>query len=164
MTTRNMIMFVLFLVIFPYISKLMMRRQLAISAQQKDLRLARASYIMWTVGWALMGAAPSIPVAAASLAIAALGQGTTLLTRSFLASIIQSQEIARAYSLISVVEIIGGMLGSPALAGIFTIGLSMGGQWIGLPFFVIGLVSAASTVIMFAVGLRRDEDDCVGYT
>lgn len=164
MTTRSIMMFVLFLVIFPYISKLMLRRQLAISAQQKDLHLARASYVLWTIGWALMGAAPNIPVAAVSLAIGALGQGTTLLTRSFLASLIQPHEIARAYSLISVVEIVGGMLGSPTLAGIFTLGLSMGGQWIGLPFFVIGLVSAGFTVIMFAVGLRRNEDDCVGDT
>jgi MFS family permease len=153
MTARTIMMFLLFLVIFPYISKLMMQRQLAVSAQQKDLHLARASYVLWTIGWTLMGLAPSAPFAVVSMAIAALGQGTTLLTRSFLASLLQPHQVARAYSVVSIVEMIGSMLGAPALAEIFTLGLSLGSDWIGLPFIVIGLVSAASTAVMFAVGL-----------
>ncbi|KAH7305250.1 major facilitator superfamily domain-containing protein [Stachybotrys elegans] len=163
-TARTVVMFLLYLAIFPCISKFMMRRPLAMSAQKKDLYLARASYILSSVGWSLVGAAPNIPLAAVSLGIAALGQGTTLLTRSFLASLLPPHQIARAYSLISVVEMVGGMLGSPALAAIFAHGLSLGGQWIGLPFFVIGLVSAAFTLVMFAVGLRRNEIGCAEET
>jgi len=163
-TTRTAVMFLLYLVIFPYISKLMLRRQLALSAQQKDLYLARVSYILWAVGWALVGAAPSIPLAAVSLAIAALGQGTTLFTRSFLSSLLPPDQIARAYSLISVIEMIGAMLGSPVLAGLFALGLSLGGQWIGLPFFVMGIVSAVFIAVMFAIRLRRHEDGCADET
>ena len=91
--------------------------------------------MLWTIGWTFVGLSPSLPLAAVSLAIAALGQGVTLLTRSFLASLLPPHHIARAYSIISVVETIGNMLGSPALAEIFTLGLSLGSLWIGLPFF-----------------------------
>lgn len=157
MTARNLVTFLLFLVIFPFVSKLVIQRQLVVSAQQKDLHLARASYVLWTIGWTLMGLAPSATIAVVSMVIAALGQGTTLLTRSFLASLLQPHEVARAFSIISIVEMVGSMLGAPVLAGIFSFGLSLGSEWTGLPFIVIGLVSAAFTAVMFAVGLRRDE-------
>ncbi|KAK0386787.1 hypothetical protein NLU13_6623 [Sarocladium strictum] len=157
MTARTITMFLLFMFILPYISKLMIYRQLVASAHHKDLYLAQASYVLWTVGWALLGLAPNEALAVASMGIAALGQGTTLLARSFLASLLQPHEVARAYSVVSMVEMIGSMLGAPALAAIFNLGLSWGRAWIGLPFIVIGLLSAVFTAVMFAVGLQRSE-------
>jgi hypothetical protein len=156
MTIRSGVVLLLFLAILPYTTKAMLRHT---SAQRKDIYLARASQALWATGWTLVGLSPSTPLAAASLAIAALGQGTTLLTRSFLASLLPPHHIARVYSAVSMVETIGSMLGSPALAETFTLGLSLGGMWIGLPFFFIGLVSAAFTVVMFAVRLRRNENE-----
>ena len=137
-----------------------MMQQLVESAQRKDLYLARASQVLWTIGWTLFGLSPTIPFAAVSLATAALGQGMPILTRSFLTPLLPSHHIARAYSIISLAETIGNMLGSPALAEIFTLGLSLGGMWVGLRFFFVGLVSAAFTVIMFAVRLQRGENSC----
>lgn len=124
---RHGMILVLYMFILPYITKVMLRRlaKYPNAAQRKDLYLARASQAAWTIGWTLVGLSPNIPLAAISLAIGSLGQGMTLLLRSLLVTLLEPHHIARAYSVISVVEICGNMLGSPALAGVFSLGLSL---------------------------------------
>ena len=158
MTVRSGVVVLLLFVILPYVSTTV-QRAFHFSARRKDLYLARISQIFLTVGWILVGLSPNIPAVAISMAIASLGLGSALLLRSFLASLVPAHHIARVFSVVSVVDILGAMFGSPVLAGLFKRGLALGGSWTGLPFYFVGLVSILFLFLLFSVGLRKGEDE-----
>ncbi|OTA34584.1 hypothetical protein BTJ68_06666 [Hortaea werneckii EXF-2000] len=156
-TILNAVKVLLLFALLPYASTLAMRG-FRLSAQRKDLYLARASQGFVCVGWTLIGGSPNLVCVVVSMVIAALGQSTYLLMRSFLTSLVPADQIARVYSIVSLVDTVGAMLGSPLLAGLFGRGLALGGGWVGLPFYFLGVVSAAFAVLLFVVGLRKGEE------
>ncbi|KAK5119354.1 hypothetical protein LTR85_007710 [Meristemomyces frigidus] len=158
LTIYNAVRVLLLFVVLPHLSTAVMRI-FHLTGQKKDLYLARASILFIIAGWTLVGLAPNIPTVAISMAVASLGQGTYLLVRSFLTSLVPVHHIARVYSIISVVDTLGAMFGGALLAGLFKRGIALGGTWIGLPFFFLGLISAAFAVLMFVVRLREGEGE-----
>ena len=157
-TIRMGVITLLLFSILPYISDAIMRRY-RLSAERKDLYLARTSLVLLAVGWTLVGLAPNLPLVAIALTISSLGYGSWLLLRSFLTSLVPKHYIARLYSVLSIVDTLGLMIGSPLMAGLFSRGLALGGFWIGLPFYFLGIVAGCFSVLMFAVGLRKGEDE-----
>ncbi len=147
---------VLFLVM-PFISNIMVHR-LRLSTMKKDLYLMRASQAVLAFGWLLFGFSPNVPFAAISLAIAALGQGAPLLLRSFITSLLPQDQIATAYSVISIVDTLSTMLGAPLLAGLLKHGFKLGGGYVGLPFIFTSLMLGAFAIMFFVVGLRKGEE------
>lgn len=77
-------------------------------------------------------------------------------------SLLPKQRIGSAYSVITIVETLGSMLGSPCLATLFKDEIRLGGGWIGLPFHFIGVVYGLATLLLLFVGLRKGEADEVG--
>ncbi|EME50215.1 hypothetical protein DOTSEDRAFT_68930 [Dothistroma septosporum NZE10] len=155
-TVRNGVTVLLLFVLLPWLSKAVMRRH-SLCSQKKDLYLAQISQGLLALGWVAVGASPTVATAAISLSIASLGTGAALLVRSFLTSLLPSHHIARVYSVISVIDTLGIMFGAPLLAGLFSEGLALGGGWIGMPFYFIGLLSAFFVGLLFVVGLRKGE-------
>ncbi|KAI7195079.1 MFS general substrate transporter [Hortaea werneckii] len=157
-TILNAVKVLLLFALLPYASTLAMQ-YFRLSAQRKDLYLARASQGFVLVGWTLIGLSPNLACVVISMVVAALGQSTYLLIRSFLTSLVPADQIARVYSIVSLVDTVGTMLGSPLLAGLFGRGLALGGGWVGLPFYFLGVISAAFAVLLFVVGLRKGEEN-----
>ena len=157
MTIRSGVIVLLLFVILPYLSTLIMQRY-QLSGPRKDLYLVRASLGFIVVGWMLVGFSPNIPIVAVCLAISALGQGFMLLLRSFLTSLVPAHHIARVYSIVSIVDTGGLMVGSPLLAGLFKRGLALGGAWIGLPFYFTALVGLVFLLLMLVIRLRKCEE------
>jgi MFS family permease len=156
MTIKSGVIVLLLFVILPHLSTLIMRK-FRLSAQRKDLYLVRVSLGFVAVGWMLVGLSPNIPTVAISLAIASLGMGFALLLRSFLTSLVEAHHIARVYSIISIVDTLGIMFGSPLLAGLFKRGLALGGAWVGLPFYFTGLVGFVFMLLLLCIQLRKGE-------
>ncbi|KAK0327886.1 hypothetical protein LTR91_001493 [Friedmanniomyces endolithicus] len=156
LTVYNGVKVLLLFVLLPYLSTLSMRT-FRLSGQTKDLYLARASQICVLIGFTLIGFSPNVPTVVVSMSVASLGTGTYLLIRSFITSLVPGHHIARVYSIMTLVDTIGAMLGGPILAGLFKSGLALGDSWIGLPFYFLGLMNAAFAVLIFAVRLRPDE-------
>ncbi len=156
-TVRSVMVAIVLFLFLPVISEALMQR-LNLSAQKKDLYLARASQIFLSIGWFVFGLAPSIPFAAVTLVFASLGTGAPFVLRSFLTSLLKQDQIARAFSVITIVDTVGAMLGAPLLAGLLKKGLKMGGGWIGLPFLFTGLLAAVLSVVLFFVNVRKGED------
>ncbi|KFZ01039.1 hypothetical protein V500_00900, partial [Pseudogymnoascus sp. VKM F-4518 (FW-2643)] len=156
-TIRNGMNVLLLIVILPYVSTLLMKGY-GLSNQRKDLYLARVSQILVAVGWTLLAASPNWPTSVIGLTIASFGQGAMLLVRSFLTSLVPAHHIATIYSVISMWDAFGTMVGAPLLAGLYKHGMNLGGGWIGLPFYFIGLSSAFFACILFVVRLRKGED------
>ncbi|KAI7353679.1 MFS general substrate transporter [Hortaea werneckii] len=156
-TILNAVKVLLLFALLPYTSTLAMR-VFRLSAQRKDLYLARASQGFVFVGWTMIGGSPNLVCVVVSMVVAALGQSTYFLIRSLLTSLVPADQIARVYSIVSLVDVVGAMLGSPLLAGLFGRGLALGGGWVGLPFYFLGLISAGFAVLLFVVGLRKGEE------
>ena len=85
-----------------------------------------------------------------------------LLIRSFLTSLVPGHHIGRVYSIISMWDSLGTMLGAPFLARLFKTGMEMGDAWVGLPFYFLGVGSGLFAGLLFVVRLRRGEDGCFG--
>jgi hypothetical protein len=71
---------------------------------------------------------------------------------------VPGQQVARLYSLISVVDTLGAMLGAPLLAGLFNRGLRLGGYGVGLPWYFLGGICAVFGVVLCVVGSEKGED------
>lgn len=58
---------------------------------------------------------------------------------------------SRLFSVICMIEVIGSFYGSPMMAGLFTLGLRLGGGWICLPYYGLALLCAFCIGILFFV-------------
>jgi MFS family permease len=148
---------VLLFLILPYLSTAVMKC-LHLSSQRKDLYLSRISLGLIALGWTFIGLSSNVPAVAVSMTIASLGQGAYLLVRSFLTALVPAHHIASVYSIISMVDTVGAMFGGALLADLFQVGMAMGGLWVGLPFYFLGLTTAVFLLLMCLVGLRKGED------
>lgn len=162
-TIRNAVQVVLLLFILPYLSKAVIRIY-GICGQKKDLYLGRVSQLLVGVGWICVAASPNVWFAIGSLAITSVGTGAGFLIRSFLTSLLPAEQIARAYSVVSMIDTLGMMFGSPLLAGLFARGMALGGFWIGLPFFFVGFLACFFAGVMFTVTLQKGEESSSAET
>ncbi|OJD26098.1 hypothetical protein ACJ73_02525 [Blastomyces percursus] len=129
------------------------------STTTKDLILSRYSITMYTIGALCLGLAPTIATMITGLVIFTLGSGFNSLNLSLVATYVEPQHMARLYSVMSVVSTLGVFIGSPLLAGLFSLGLKMGNAWVGLPYFGITLLYG---MIFVAVWFIRLPDNASG--
>ena len=61
----------------------------------------------------------------------------------------------------SIIDTLGIMFGAPFMAALFKRGLALGGFWVGLPFYFLGLTAGCFSLVLFVVGLRKGEDEVV---
>jgi MFS family permease len=156
-TTRNSMNVLLLLVILPYLSTVLVGT-FGLNDQRKDLYLARVSQVLVALGWTLLAASPNWPASVISLAIASLGQGSMLMVRSFLASLVSAHHIATVYSIISMWDALGTMVGAPLLAKLYRHGMELGSGWVGLPFYFVGLLSFSFACLLCLIQLRKEEE------
>ncbi|KAM7210972.1 MFS transporter [Rhypophila decipiens] len=125
-------------------------------AQRSDMFLIRTSSVFLTLGFLGIGLAPNLPLLVASLVINSLSWGLWSLLRSLSTDLVrEAHHVARLNSLIGIgiIDTVGLMVGSPALAAMFTKGMELGGPWRGLPFVVCGAAVAVLTLILACVGV-----------
>lgn len=131
-------------------------KRLHFAAQRKDLVLARWSAATLAVGFLGIGLAPSLPWLVAALPVQVAGWGVMFLIRSLVTSFVEQHHVARLYTVLTLVDAAGLMAGTPAMAGLFDWGLSVGNWASGLPF-----VACAGAVVAVAVALlwiRLDDE------
>lgn len=160
LTLRSVANIALLFILLPFLSSLL-RGTRNISGQRSDLYLSRFSLTAWTLGWTAFGLAPTLLGATAAMGVTALGSGSFFLIRAFLTPLVPTESVARLYSVISVVDTLGYMVGVPLLAGLFNRGLEIGGYGVGLPFYVLGGMCAVVWGVVCGIGLRKGEDGAV---
>ncbi|KAK6215273.1 major facilitator superfamily transporter [Colletotrichum tabaci] len=117
---------------------------------RRDLFLARVSSVALLLGALSMAASPTIGAFIGGLAILSLGSGWGSYVRSLCAVYVDAAHRTRLYSIISVVETVGMTFTEPMLAGLFGLGMRLGGLWIGLPYVgVAGFCIAALGLLLF---------------
>lgn len=131
-------------------------KNFALSPARRDLYMSRASMCAWALGFLAFGLAPTLASATLGMGISALGSGSFFLIRSFLTPLVPGRNVAALYSVVSVVDCLGAMLGAPLLAALFNRGLRVGAP--GLPFLFLGMVCAGVVVLLCVIGVGKGEE------
>ncbi|KAJ5102518.1 hypothetical protein N7532_003047 [Penicillium argentinense] len=131
------------------------------SSTQKDLSLARASILLFTLGTLGIGLSPAIATLIPSMVIQASGSGFVFLTRSIITTLVERDQTARLYTVIEILQSVGNVVASLTITAVFQLGLRLGGFWIGLAWMVTSslfcMVAAAIWVFRLPPAPRNEE-------
>ncbi|KAK8041686.1 major facilitator superfamily transporter [Apiospora rasikravindrae] len=143
----------LFLVL-PLLARLVRAR--AGSDAQRDLYLARFSFLVAIPGALLLGAAADLAFFIVGLLVLALGAGCSSYQRSLLSSFFDAEYHSRLFSLVAMVDMVGSVYSGPMLAALFTSGMELGGGgFLGLPYYALACLMAICLALMFFVRLPQ---------
>ncbi|KAM5431752.1 hypothetical protein MferCBS31731_007757 [Microsporum ferrugineum] len=131
---------VLLLLVLP-LSSSFLSNSLGLSSNAKDLWLSKISIVLLTIGSFAIGFSPTFVIMVCAVAIYTLGCGFNAVCLSLISSFVDPKYSARLYSIVSLIIMLGTLIGGPFLAGLFNLGLNLGSPaWTGLPFFGSGVV------------------------
>ncbi|KAK0730321.1 major facilitator superfamily domain-containing protein [Lasiosphaeris hirsuta] len=147
-TARSVASLVTLILVLPGASWFCFNR-LAMSGVAKDISLARLSGLVQIVGCLLIAVAANGYVLAAGLIWLSLGSGMSSLVRSLMNALVEEHHVGTVNTMVSFMETAGAMIAGPLLAKSWSIGMHLGGFWIGLPFFTAGLFFTTATAILF---------------
>ena len=123
--------------------------------QKRDFKLALLSFGILIPGFLLLGSAPTLMYFTFGLLVLALGSGYISFARALLSSYVDPEHRSRLFSLVGMLETAGTMYSGPLLAGLFSVGMSKRGKWIGLPYLVLAGFAALGGVVIGFVRLPR---------
>ncbi|KAI1136459.1 MFS general substrate transporter [Hypoxylon sp. FL0543] len=130
--------------------------------KRRDLVLVRWSYAISVVGTFILGISPSLPVFVAGLLIMSLGSGSASFIKSIAASHVDAEHRSRLFTIMSLLDIVSNIYAMPALAGLFTLGMRLGGEWIGLPYIGVSITClgmlALSLFVQVPASKNNDEE------
>lgn len=155
------------LLFLPWLSRRLMQsttspRLRPVDEHHRDLSIARWSAGICAFAAFVLGLAPTLAGFVLGLALLAMGSGSTSLLRSLMSLYVDPEHRSRLFGLVGMVEIVGQICVQPMLAGLFSLGLQLGGEWIGLPYFgVMILVTMVTTLLLFVRVPKRVEDPAV---
>jgi MFS family permease len=140
-------------------------RKLGLSSKDKDLLLSKFSVIFLVFGAFLIAASPTVGFTIIGLMIWTLGTGFVSLTRSLITTLVDEHHVGRLYAAVSIVETLGALSAGPLLATLYNLGLHWKGPWVGLPFFLLSLVSliAGVEVWIFGCVMRKARKEDASY-
>ncbi|KAF7933703.1 uncharacterized protein EAE98_003412 [Botrytis deweyae] len=148
---RAAVQIILFLLILPFLSKLMIT-YFKIPSSKKDLHLARASILILTLGSLLIALAPTLPLAILGMAVFTLGAGFISMMRSLITTLVDRQHKGQLYAAVAVVETTGRLIAGPGFAQLYIEGLRLKGIWVGLPFFGMSFICGLAVVAVWSAG------------
>lgn len=156
---------VVVLLIVPVLSKLVVQPTTpkffrVANEKDRDLILARWSYVVYAIGSFILGVSPTLPVFVAGLVVMSLGSGSASFIKSIATSHIDIEHRSRLFSIMALLDVGSNIWATPALAGLFTLGMRLGGVWIGLPY--LGVSISCIMMLILALFVRTpttDRDD-----
>lgn len=74
--------------------------------------------------------------------------GVQAATRSLITEKIREEDINVVYSVFTILQRISSALAGPVYSSTYAVGVKMGGDWSGLPFFVASMTAAISAVML----------------
>ena len=149
----------LFIYIIPSMSRYLLR---FMKPDAKDLRLARISILLLTLGTLGIGLSPSIAALIPSLIIQTCGSGFVFLIRSLIATLVDKGEMARLFTVIEILQSAGNVIASLAITTVFQAGLEMGGRWVGLAWMMTSLLFGMVGGAVWLFRLPRERERGLG--
>ncbi|KAI5864839.1 MFS general substrate transporter [Durotheca rogersii] len=147
-------------VVLPWLAKFSMRsttpaRLRARDEHHRDLSIARVSYVVLVLGILALAASPGLAGFVVGLLLMALGSGFGSLTKSLMSLYVDPEHRSRLFSLVGIVEVVSSIYAQPLLAGLFTLGMRLGGAWVGLPYYGLAILTAAAGSLLLFVEVPK---------
>ncbi|KAI1357416.1 MFS general substrate transporter [Xylaria arbuscula] len=133
-------------VLLPALSKCIGNR---IPNFRRDLVLAQASAAFAGIGYFLLGGPEKSSIL--GLIILSLSSGLGPLRCSLLSNLVESTQTSQVFTIAGIVEGVGSLPAGPLLAWIFSEGMTLGGFWMGLPFFFLGCLGVLVLAVLCLV-------------
>ncbi|KAI1653457.1 MFS general substrate transporter [Daldinia decipiens] len=156
---------VVVLLIVPGLSKLVVQPTTpkffrVANEKDRDLILARWSYVVYAIGSFILGVSPTLPVFITGLVVMSLGSGSASFIKSIATSHVDIEHRSRLFSIMALLDVGSNIWATPALAGLFTLGMRLGGVWIGLPYLGVSISCIMMLILaLFVRTPRTDRDD-----
>lgn len=160
LSIRNAGSLVMLLAILPALSWLCLQRW-GMTGMAKDLWIARCSGVVQIIGSLIVAGAVNGSLFSTGLVWLALGSGMSSSIRSLLNTLVEEHHVGTVNSLVGFMEGLGVIIAGPLLAKSLSIGLHLGGGWIGLPFITGALFFTVSTTIMWVFRLPNGSSGSV---
>lgn len=119
--------------------------------KHRDLSIVRWSAVIGLVAVLILGLAPTLSGFVFGLAILAMSSGTVSILRSLLSLYVDPVHRSRLYGLVGMVEIVGAIYAQPMLAGLFALGMKIGGEGLGMPYFGLAALMGVVAVLLWFV-------------
>jgi MFS family permease len=117
--------------------------------KRRDLFFARGSTVAAMLGTFVLGLSPSLAGFIFGLTILSFGVAAEGFLKGLASLYVSPQQRSRLFTILGLSANVSDLWVSPALAALFSLGMRLGGIWMGLPYFgVSGLC-----VIMFAMAI-----------
>ncbi|KAI0104671.1 hypothetical protein GGR51DRAFT_224753 [Nemania sp. FL0031] len=120
--------------------------------KKRDMFFARSAYLVSMVGTFILGLAGSIPGFVFGLVILAFGVSGEGFLRSIATLYVSAEQRSRLFTILALSAIASNLWVSPALAALFSLGMRLGGVWMGLPYF--GVSSLCVVIFIMALFLK----------
>ncbi|GAP88571.1 putative major facilitator superfamily transporter [Rosellinia necatrix] len=117
--------------------------------KERDLFLARSSYVASMIGTFILGLSGSLPGFVFGLTVLAFGVSGEGFLKSIATLYVTAEQRTRLFTILGLSAIASDLWVSPALAALFSLGMNLGDTWIGLPYFGI----SGLCVLMFIMAL-----------
>ncbi|CAK1358558.1 unnamed protein product [Cercospora beticola] len=121
--------------------------------QKRDLVLARFSFILVILGTLGLAFSLSLGGFISGLVVLSLGSGYSSYTRGLMSLYVDKEQTSTLFSLVGMIDVLGAMYSGLTFAKLFSVGMDIGGVWVGLPFFVLALVTIVAMVPLFLLRL-----------
>ena len=136
--------------LFPWLSSTLVGK--GWTTVQKDALLIKFSWTSITVGILIIGLAPNIVLLFFGDILVTFGVGASGILHSLLSNQVEKDQVAKLFTAMTMIQLVGAMVGDPLLALSFSKGIEMGGGWLGLPYLLSG---ALFLIVAVPVSLAR---------
>lgn len=147
-SVRSIVNIVLFVAVFPYASHVL-TKTFRMPAKSKDLLMARWTGAVGAAGAFFIALSTGPILFAFSLVFFAFGSGFSSVLRSLLSTLVEQRHLAIVNSLVSYFDLVGALVAGPVLSKALSVGIEIGGFWVGLPFFTAGISLSLSTGLVW---------------
>lgn len=152
-STTSIVSIFVMLVAVPVATRFLMKRNTALG---KDIWIARLGILSLIVGCFGVGAAPTGALFVLALSLYRVNICYDPAIMSIIASMAgidgeNEKHSSLVYMCISFMRCVGTVISGPLLAFCFRIGMRLGNEWLGLPFFMATVLQVCVAVILFTV-------------
>ncbi|KAI1258694.1 major facilitator superfamily domain-containing protein [Xylariaceae sp. FL1019] len=121
--------------------------------RKRDLAFIRGSMLFGLFGTFILGVSPSLEGFMFGLIVLSLGGAADAYIRSVATLYIAPEQRSRLFTILGLVTIASDLWISPGLAALFSLGMKLGGTWIGLPYFGVSAICLVMVVLSVFIRL-----------
>jgi hypothetical protein len=123
--------------------------------KRRDLFFARSACVASMLGTFVLGLAPSIPIFVSGLSVLAFGVAAESFVKGVATLFVSPERRSRLFTILGLAQIASDLWVSPALAALFSLGMRLGGLWIGLPYFGVSSLCVVMLTLALCLNLTQ---------